>query len=439
MRLHKLGSVTLDQQQAIAPAGELVKPAASRHKITATSLLLFIAAIFLFGALLNHPPSYVFDEMIYVDGARSILSGHGILNPEHPPLGKLMFAASMALAGDNAIGWRLASVICGSTVVVGIFLWTWLLLGEYELALMAACLTMLNNFLFVMSRTTMLDIPMLMFAVCGLVAYTAAVKLDIKVSLRRMLIVTAGVMLGLSGACKWTAVNTLACILAFTGLLVILRWLPALRARAALQRELDNLNQIGIPTLFLGLVVAPVVAYSLAYIPVLVTSHTRFSISTLVHIQASMFGLSKGVSGNRALFCPWYKWPFMTSPMRGLSYLMGNPAVMWTGVVAIAICCWRFLKSPALAEGLVVLMYFLNLLQWIVTPRPITFYYYYFPSAMILGTALAVTLRGSSRRKLFGIRLSLLLIVMAAAIFVYCYPRMTHLEAPWDCMFGCWN
>jgi dolichyl-phosphate-mannose--protein O-mannosyl transferase len=211
-----------------------------------------------------------------------------------------------------------------------------------------------------------------------------------------------------------------------------------LRARSGLQKELENINRIGIPALLLGLVVAPAITYSMAYIPVFLTSHTPFSFVGVLQIQEQMWTLSKGVSGNRAIFSPWYEWPFMASPMRGLSYLMGNPAVMWTGVVAIAVCCWRFLKSPALAEGLVVLTYFLNLLQWIVTPRPVTFYYYYFPSAMILSTALAVVLWRSGRRKIFGIRISLALIVAAAAVFLYCYPRMTHLNAPWDCMFGCW-
>jgi dolichyl-phosphate-mannose-protein mannosyltransferase len=432
-----LASVSLEQQ-AIAPVGERVIAAPSRLKILATSLLLFAAASLLFGALLNHPPSYVFDEMIYVDGARSILSGHGILSPEHPPLAKLMFAASMAIFGDNAVGWRLASVTCGSIIVVAIFLWTWLLTRDYELALVAACLTLFNNFLFVMSRTTMLDIPMLMFAICALLAYTAALKLDIGVKRRRALVVLTGVLLGLSGACKWTAVNTLGVVLAFTGFLLLLRWFPALRARSSLQTEFESINRIGIPTLLLGLVVAPGITYSLAYIPVFVTSHTPFSLAGVLRIQVYMWTLSKGVSGNRAIFSPWYKWPFMASPMRGLSYLMGNPAVMWTGVVAIAICCWRFLKSPALAEGLVALMYFLNLLQWIVTPRPVTFYYYYFPSAMMLSTALAVVIWRSGRRKIFGIRIGLILIVAAAAVFLYCYPRMTHLDAPWDCMFGCW-
>ena len=52
-----------------------------------------------------------------------------------------------------------------------------MLLGDYSLALTAAGLTLLNNFLFVMARTTMLDVPMFMFSMWGLAGFSAAVEL----------------------------------------------------------------------------------------------------------------------------------------------------------------------------------------------------------------------------------------------------------------------
>jgi hypothetical protein len=28
--------------------------------------------------------------------------------------------------------------------------------------------------------------------------------------------------------------------------------------------------------------------------------------------------------------------------------------------------------------------------------------------------------------------------IPTAVFFMRCYPQMTHLESPWDCLFGCW-
>jgi dolichyl-phosphate-mannose--protein O-mannosyl transferase len=116
---------------------------------------------------------------------------------------------------------------------------------------------------------------------------------------------------------------------------------------------------------------------------------------------------------------------------------MGNPAVTWVGLAALAICLRRLWKVVTFQEGLVVLLFAANYLQWAVTPEKGLFYYYYFPSVMILGVTVAVALRGLPSH-IFGVRISLLLLLAAATIFLKCYPQMTYLQAPWDCALGCW-
>ena len=65
------------------------------------------------------PSAMVFDERIYVPAAKSFLSGSGLTITEHPPLGKWLIAGGIAIFGDNAVGWRIPSVIFG---VASIFL-----------------------------------------------------------------------------------------------------------------------------------------------------------------------------------------------------------------------------------------------------------------------------------------------------------------------------
>ena len=151
-----------------------------------------------------------------------------------------------------------------------------------------------------------------------------------------------------------------------------------------------------------------------------------------------MLKLTKAAPGNPAQYAAWYGWPFRLSPNRGLSYLVGNPVVMWGGLLALAVSARRLWNRVALPEAMVLCVYTANLLQWAVTPLKTPNYYYYYSAAMLLGMAIAVALH-SSRRRIFGVRLSLVVVLAASVVFLYCYPRMAHLEAPWDCMFGCWT
>jgi dolichyl-phosphate-mannose--protein O-mannosyl transferase len=411
----------------------------SRRKTIITCLLLGLSALTLFTVFINRPPIPVFDEGTYIGAIRSILAGGDFPLPEHPPLGKYLFAAGVAIAGDNPVGWRIASAVCGALTIVAVFLWSVVLLGDYSLALTAAGLTLLNNFLFVMARTTMLDVPMFMFSMWGLAGFTAAVELPIGVHARRIFLLFSGLMFGLAGACKWTAVDTFAVVLATSfALLAFGRFRPAI-LNANLARQAQNLREIGFPALFLGLVLLPIVSYSLTYLPVFRANHLTFSLTELARMHARMWSLSKAFTGNRFIYSPWYSWPFTASPQRLLPDLMGNLVVMWGGLLALGICMRRIWKHFASAETFIVLLYAANLAQWAVTPRSVTYYYYYFSAAMFLGAAIAVALRRAPRPRIFGVRVAFIALSAAAVFFLYWYPRMAHLNAPWDCLFGCWS
>ena len=408
------------------------------QRISLTFALLFIGSFGLFLAGNNQSNLPVFDEQIYIDGAKSILSHRGILNPEHPPLGKLMIAAGMALAGDNPLGWRLAGMFCGALTVAMVFLWTYLLLKDHSLALTAALLTLFNNFIFVMSRNASLDVPMFMFTLSGITAFTAVLQCRLNLGVRRLLLTLSGAAFGLAAACKWTALVPLCttCLVA----LVLLAWHTFQSHRMSeFNLPAKNLRDSGLFFLAFGFIAMPLTFYTLAFIPVLRFSHTPFSLAAVARIQIAMWTLSKQVVGNRAIFSPWYRWPFQTEPVRAYSYLLGNPAVTWVGVLAIAVCVARLWKRISLPEALVVLFYSTSFLQWVVVPRKITFYYYYFPAAMFLSIAIVTALSRGRLARFRGVRVSFIVLMAALVVFVYCYPQMAHLSSPWDCMLGCWS
>lgn len=405
----------------------------------AISLGLAALAFLLFG--IKTPSTMFYDEGYFVPESRVYIQGpspDSHVNQEKPPLGKLLLSTGIRAVGDNALGWRLASAVCGALALVAIFVWTFLLLQDVRLACLAAGLTLFNNFWFVMSRIGMMDAFLMVFLTWSLVAFTASLMLDVSVGRRRFLFLSSGALVGLAGACKWNAIDTLAVFFVVTFALLWIAHRPVARADSSLSSCADKIRQIGVPVLLLGLGVAPIASYALAYWPLCKAIHQPFNLRELVAIHISIWHFNSTTISNPTITSHWYSWAFNLDPQRALSYLMGNPVVAWGGLAAMAVCLRRFWKAFTLQEGLVFLLFAANYLQWAVTPEKGIFYYYYYPSVMILGVTTAVAMRSLPTR-IFGVRISLLLLIAAGTYFLRCYPQMAHLEAPWDCAFGCWS
>ena len=392
---------------------------------------------------IGNPAMMYYDEGYFVPEARALVQG--IPNPKpivpslaRPPLGKLMIAAGMEIGGDNAFGWRIAGAACGALTIAAVYLWALFLLSDRYLAFVAAGLALVNNFVFVMSRIAMMDAFLIFFLMWSLVAYTAALCLDLGAGMRRALFICSGLLMGLAGACKWNAIDTLAVYYLASFALLWMSHRPPANGRWSLARYAANIRQIGVPGVALGLIAAPAISYAISYWPVCRLLHRPFGIRSLIDMNVAIWRFSTTEVSNRFIVLAWYKWPLNLGPQRALSYLVGNPVVTWLGLIALLICFARFCKNIALPEGLVLLLFASNFLQWVVTPEKGLLYYYYYPCVMILGVAIAVALRNLPS-SLFGVRIGVLVLVCAIAVFVWCYPRMAHLQAPWDCALGCWT
>jgi len=428
----------VDSEPASAPPRDIPANTRIARSTWLVSLMFGVAALALFLIRIDIPRDIHFDEVFYVPAARAILEGSLKMDPGEPPMGKLLMAAGIMIAGDNPWGWRLPSAFCGALTLVAVYLWTGLLMGDSRIAFMAAGLTLFNNFLFVNSRIGMMDVFLGLFIFWGLLAYTAALKLELSGAWRRMLLCVSGFLMGLAGACKWNALDSLAALLAVS---LVVPWLskrlPARQEWSGTQFA-ENLRQVGAPCLLFGLIVLPAVAYTCVYWILFRSVHLPFGTHQFAEMNYSMWRYHVADTIPRGVVRAWYQWPFMVTPMRVFCYLLGNPVVMWGGVAGIFYCLWRAGRQLRVFEGLVALLYLANLLQWAVTPTRVAQYYYYYPAAMFLGVALAISLSSLPPRAL-GIRVAPAVLLMAALVFLWCYPRMTHAGPPWDCLFGCWS
>ena len=142
----------------------------------ATALpLLLIGALVVRTIWLELPRgSLIFDEAYYVNAARTILglvvapgahyddSPAGLdPNTEHPPLGKLLMALSMAVFGDNGIAWRIPSLIAGMTALGALVLIVRAAGETAWLAILAVGLLAFDNLTFVHGRIGTLDMMVL--------------------------------------------------------------------------------------------------------------------------------------------------------------------------------------------------------------------------------------------------------------------------------------
>ncbi|MHB8620871.1 MAG: glycosyltransferase family 39 protein [Chloroflexota bacterium] len=184
---------------------------------------LLLASLLLRALWLNRPSGrLIFDEHYYVNAARVMLglpvpagqpyagSQPGLdPNTEHPPLGKLLIAGSMALFGDNPYGWRVPAVLFG-TAAIGL---TAAIVraagGSRPAALAAAFLVAFDNLAFVHSRVATLDIFVVGFSLAAVYCW-----------LRRWP-VAAGTALALAGLVK---INGLWLAPGLAGLEVYLVW-----------------------------------------------------------------------------------------------------------------------------------------------------------------------------------------------------------------------
>jgi dolichyl-phosphate-mannose--protein O-mannosyl transferase len=113
--------------------------------------------------------------------------------------------------------------------------------------------------------------------------------------------------------------------------------------------------------------------------------------------------------------------------------LLGNPLIMWSGVVAIVVCFWDWIQQRRRDAFLILFFYSIFFFSWAVIPRKILFYYYYYPAGMMLSLALAHVFYHRTRKKPFSYPSAKWVFLGAAVcLFVYFFPILSAMKIPAD-------
>jgi dolichyl-phosphate-mannose-protein mannosyltransferase len=437
--------------------------------------------------LLGQPDRIVFDETYYVADARSYLDtgveeGFAV----HPPVGKWLVAAGIALAGDSPVGWRAASALAGTLLVLATYLAGRRLLPGIGAAALAGLLAATDGLLVVQSRIAMLDIFLALFVVLG--AWFLLVDRDKagrSPPWRRPALLLAGGCFGLAVATKWAGVLALA-----AAVLALTAWELAARGRDG--RILDRPGSLAV-TVAVALVLVPGAVYAAAHVPWLAAyPHTHEARTTDCEVDGQVLdpcpvSLPDRLAGlGRHHAAVWrfhwdleaehpytshaWTWPLMLRPIvyywescppgraeqeqgdeaepcvvapgnAAEIVALGNAALWWVALAALVPLgagLWR--RDPR--AGFVLAFWAGQYVPWLVVGRPL-FFFYMTPVVpfMALGVAYAAVWlnrgpighcspreRSGSLLRQPGTVAAIVVAVASVVLLAYFYPILTGME-----------
>lgn len=448
-RLAALGMIALRMLRELLMPASLDPIAArlfapTRGALAAWGCVAFAVSLAAFLWGLTAAPDVYFDETWYVPTARALIKSGEMLHQEHPPLAKLLIALGMRIFGDNPFGWRAMSALFGALTLVAMLLWSFALLRNVGQALWVCATTGFDFFVYVQARIAMLDIFLMAFCALGLAFFTFSLKEEESARRSFVYAMLMGASFGFAGACKLSGFFPLCGVV---GVRLLLGLLQHWRVRFEEPRASDFFAPGAWGALTLGksllaLGVAPFLAYFASYLPQMLHEGT---ILEFFASQRRMIAIMTGVSAGHPYSSLWFDWPIMARPVWYLFHVAGpssaqwgpdhpaqavvglaSPLVLLAGEAAILAAAWRWIAERD-RDGMIVAVAFVSqYLPWILNPKGLEFFYYYFPALLCAGPALALAFfrpAGALRNAL-----ALGFLVLSGLMFVFFLPVLSGLS-----------
>jgi dolichyl-phosphate-mannose--protein O-mannosyl transferase len=377
-------------------------------------LALIVLTLALSIPRLTTPAVYVFDELYYAYTAGKYVAGDEAYSTEipprqdpaiewtHPPLAKLLIAGGILLAGDNPLGWRIASVLFGVAGAVVTYLLALSLTGSRVTSGLAAGLLLMDGLYLVESRTGMSNLFVLVFANGALLAFCRVLT----VSPERVgpPLLATGLFIGLGMATKWSGIA----LAGLVGLVVCWRTIQLWRLARATNQSAAVDARAGHRAYLLwapiALVALPLAIYLASYLHFWLTGHNW---ADFIALHRDMLAYHRNLGVVHDDSSPWWQWPLAA---RGVWYFVderrrdgafvfanGNPLLYWPMVVAVAwvVIDWWGRRSAALL--ILIIGFFGQWLPWAFSPRG-TFIYHFMPVVPLGCIAIALVLTGAWTR-----------------------------------------
>ena len=396
----------------------------------------------------THLNSMYFDEIYHGRTALEHLRGVEPYEISHPPLGKLIIAASISIFGMTPFGWRFSGAVFGVGMIAVMYIFIKTMFGKTGVAAAGTVLLGFDFMRFVQTRISTIDTYGVFFILLSYLFMYRYVTTDPDAPFRKSLtpLALSGISFGLGCASKW--------IVTYAGIGLAVLYFMRL---VMLGKHRQNTNQTGFgkylrkTLLFSALffLVAPAVIYCLSYIPYGTARGMSISDGMLINKdfykiiwnnQLVMFDYHSRLIAKHTYSSQWWQWILNARPilymdkfignMRSAIAAFGNPVVWWGGFVAMIVMAVRAFKYRDGKAMFILIGYLSQLLPWVAVTR-IVFIYHYFPSTLFLILALShifntiiVRKQGKYKSAVCGYAIS------GGVLFAMFYPVLSGMHAP---------
>lgn len=352
--------------------------------------------------------SMYFDEIYHGRTAYEFLNGLTTYETTHPPLGKILIAAGIALFGMNPFGWRIAGAFFGILMVPVLYLLGKRLTESTPAAALACVLFSFDFMHFTQTRIATIDVYITFFVLLMyffMYCYCQKSFYDTPLSRTFLPLGACGICMGLGIACKWTGVYAGAGLAVLFFAVLLRRYGEYRYAKAAPEGASNGISHKYILRAFgpctiktlcfcvVFFVAVPALIYLLSYLPFADNTGDGLFVRML-HNQTVMYNYHSKLDATHPYSSPWYEWPVIKRPVWYFSSVVsgtygagglregisafGNPLVWWPGIPAALYMVWLCGRKKDRTAAFLLIGYLAQYLPWFFVTR-ITFIYHYFP------------------------------------------------------------